>query len=560
MSARKAINRALVVRALEVTAHQEAERERRWLCERLEMLPHYWSRYVQAEHARRGGLAAADANRYVLSVTDEAGGRLPLAVRDDELRSMAARMARDCLLLAGWHGGVPSLAVFWRCADVARRVGVEPPKVCFDDPRPALRRLACSRWWLRALRRAAARRCEAAAVRGGLVRRGLWPYVSQDQLGRRASQKKKNEKAVEAAALVDLDSSEEIALQEVVAGSLANPENRRAEMMVRIRGADELAEIEGHRVEFWTITAPSRYHAQRVTGATAEPNPAYDGKTPREGQAYICSVWAKARAAWARRGLRVYGLRTAEPHHDGCPHWHVVVYGPGRDLRYARRLLRVYALRVDGDEPGARRNRFKAMPLQGGKAGASYAAKYIAKNIDGGGMDGQRDAETGRKVSESARRVDAWAAAWGIRQFQFFGFPAVGVWRALRRLREPVAAVATALERARAAADEADWCGFCRAMAAGAVRLMREPAQRMTAYGDRAADIVIGVMEGGRRALLGRKRWAICWGEKEKRAAVGRAKTAKNPGWVEVGMGFVFPWSGVNNCTRLEAQGVPGRA
>lgn len=555
MSAQKKKPLALVRLAVESVGFREAERERQWLRDRLELLPFYWSRFVMAEHGRRGGLAEPDANRYILNVTDEAGGRLPYAVKDDELKRMSANMARDCLLLAGWHGGGEPLKTFWRCAEVARRVGVEAPKVCLDDPLPALRRMMCARWWLRALRRAAARRCEGAAIRGALVRRGLWPYVSQDQLGRRAAQKKRNADAVESAALVDLDSADEVALSEVVAGSLANPANRRAEMMVRIRGADEFADIYAHKVEFWTLTAPSRFHAQRVLGATAEPNPSYDGKTPKEAQRHISRVYAQARAAWARRGLQVYGLRTAEPHHDGCPHWHLVVYGPARDLRFARRLLRVYALRVDGDEPGARRARFKAMALSGGQAGASYAAKYIAKNIDGGGMDGQRDTETGKKVSESARRVDAWAAAWGIRQFQFFGMPAVGVWRALRKLREPVAAAGALLEKARKAADESDWCGYCRAMMAGAVRLMRESTGKLTAYGDAAAAVVVGVAEGGRRVLLDRRNWSICWGERAKKAAMDRAGRG---GWVASGLGFGLPWSGVNNCTRLDFQGGGG--
>ena len=248
MSARKRMPLAIQRRAIEAAAWQEAERERRWLQDCLSALPHYGSRHVQAEHARRGGLEVAAANRYVLEVTSGARGRLPLAVSDDALRSMAAAMARDCLMMAGWHGGTAGpLRTYYACADVARRLGVEPP-MCGDDPLPAVRRLACARWWLRALRRAAARKCEGAAIRGGLVRRGLWPYVSQDQVGRRAVQKRRNARAVEDAALVDGDTADEVELRAVVDASLANPANRRAEMMVRIRGADEFADIGGHRV------------------------------------------------------------------------------------------------------------------------------------------------------------------------------------------------------------------------------------------------------------------------------------------------------------------------
>ena len=75
---------ALVRRAVEAVAYQEEERARVWLQDRLKALPFYWSRFVQAEHLRRGGLESPEANRYVLCVTESAGGRLPFAVRDDE--------------------------------------------------------------------------------------------------------------------------------------------------------------------------------------------------------------------------------------------------------------------------------------------------------------------------------------------------------------------------------------------------------------------------------------------------------------------------------------------
>ena len=552
MSAKNKKPLALVRAAVEAAFSHELERERRWLASRLELLPFYWSRFVMAEHGRRGGLEAESANRYVLDITEFAGGRLPYAIRDDELKRLAASMARDCLLMAGWHGGQNALKTYWRCSEVARKMGVEPPLLDIDDPLPAVRRMLCARWWVRALRRAAARRCEGAAIRGALVRRGLWPYVSQDQLARRGEQRRRNDSAVAGASLVDSDSGDEVKLSDVVAGSLANPANRRAEMMVRIRGADEFASIHIHQVEFWTLTAPSRFHAQRVLGATAEANPAYRNESPKEAQGYLSGVWAKARAAWARRGLRVYGLRTAEPHHDGCPHWHLVVYGAEDDLSEARDLLREYALQVDGDEPGAHKARFKSMALKGGSAGASYAAKYISKNIDGGGMEGQRDTETGRKVNETARRVDAWAAAWGIRQFQFFGMPAVGVWRVLRRMREAVDSAGPLIEAARRAADESDWCAYCRAMYAGKIGLLREAAGRLTAYGDAAAAVVVGVEESGRRVLLDLRNWSICWGGAKK-----TVRKETGAGWFSAGLGFGFdlPWSCVNNCTGMNFQG-----
>lgn len=535
-------------------------------------LPFYWRRHAESEMERRGGVESEAARGWFAGIAAAARGRLSLGASDDEIRAAAKAAAAegaDIAALAKVRGGAALLAVL---AEHCRSWGIEPAKVrdsgaasevithneklgfsgfhrknsgqkpengkfsvrCNQGVEPAIKRMLCARWWLRRLRRAHGRRCEGAAINAGVIRRGLWPYASQDCVARRTAQRRRNARALDAAVVECDETGESLKLADVVAGSVANPEVKRGELMVRVKGCDAIANEAGHVAEFWTLTAPSRFHSQRIIGATAEPNPAYEGATPKEAQGYLCKVWARARAAWKRRGLEVFGLRTAEPHHDACPHWHLIAYGPARDLRYARRLLRVYALRDTPDEPGARRHRFVVLKAKGAK-GAAYAAKYVSKNINGAGMEGERDGETGRAVSSTAVRVDAWAAAWGIRQFQFFGCPKVSIWRTLRRLREPVAVAGAALEEARAAADRADFAGFWRAVRAGDLRLLWRPADALTAYGDAAAARIAGVVEGGRRALLPVKKWVIRW--------AGAAKNA-------AGVAFDLPRSCVNNCTR----------
>lgn len=492
-------------------ARVEAARSQAWLAGRLGMLPPWWAGHARKEHKRRGGLVVPDANRWLLDVTDAGSGRLKLSATDDDLRAAAVEAAHDATDIAGLIAAVGLQSGRAMLADHCRRWGVEPAPGCDDGP--AVRRMLCPRWWLRRLRRAHARRCEGAAIRAGMVRRGLWIYASQDCVERRQAQRKRNARAIDRATVECAETGEVLDLAAVVASSIANPEVKRAELMVRIRGCDAIAAEEGAACEFWTLTAPSRFHKQRIVGERAVENPAYEGATPREAQGYISKVWARARAAWKRRGLNVWGLRTAEPHHDGCPHWHLIVYGSRRDLRFARRLLRVYALRDCPNEQGAREHRFKAMEARAGSKGAAYAAKYVSKNIDGKGLEGEVTDEGQKKISASVRRVDAWASAWGVRQFQFFGCPSISVWRCLRRLRGPVAVVGSMLERARAAADDSDFAGFWRACQAGGLALIYRAADSLTIYGDAAAARVAGVMEGARRALLPVKQWVIKWGE-----------------------------------------------
>lgn len=508
------------------------EQGRKWMRSRLNEMPSMWSKHVTAEHGRRGGLECAAANQWLLEVTAGAGGRLPLSASDWDIREAAKESARTAYALASAevHDGCGLDGVRRALVVHCESWGIKPAE---QDGEPGLLRMLDERWYLRSLRRAHARRAEGAAIRGGVVRKNLWPYASQDAVQRRQDQRKRNAAAMDRTYAEAAD-GERVAMVDVVAGSLANPEVKRAELMVRIRGCDEYAAVRGWVCEFWTITAPSRFHAQKMVDLFAMPNKEYQGATPKETQGYISSVFARSRAAWARRGLEIAGLRTVEPHHDGTPHWHLIVYGSARDVRYARRLTRVYALSDTPDEPGARQHRFNFKVAEGTGA-AAYAAAYVSKNIDGGGMEGERDTEAGQKMLSAVKRVDAWASHWNIRQFQFFGMPKVGIWRCLRRVEGGDMPAGSMLERARIAADESDWCGFWRACERGGLKLIKAGIGRLTMYGDAAAQTVAGVCEGGRRLMLKVRDWVIHWGGMQKKAD---------------GVGFELPRSCVNNCTR----------
>lgn len=66
--------------------------------------------------------------------------------------------------------------------------------------------------------------------------------------------------------LQNQETGERLSLADMVDGSNANPAKRRCELMVRMRGFKDLATEMGMAGEFYTITAPSKYHAVHSKG------------------------------------------------------------------------------------------------------------------------------------------------------------------------------------------------------------------------------------------------------------------------------------------------------
>lgn len=118
-------------------------------------------------------------------------------------------------------------------------------------------------------------------------------------------------------------------------------------------------------------------------------------------------VWSRARAAIARQGIELFGIRIAEPHHDGRPHWHILVFvRPDQDESLIS-ILRHYALQDSTHEPGARQRRYKVEKIDSAKGTAiGYVAKYITKNVDGFGVEAD---ESGLETPKAAERVKAWS-------------------------------------------------------------------------------------------------------------------------------------------------------
>ena len=501
--------------------------ERKWRAEQFAGLPDRFAVPLAREYARvwdqdRGGRGYYHANTLLREAAEDLGGdSLPLAADDAAIVAYAkARADEGRRTMLRCHDKAAAVTLLGR---IAERVGVRPPADSYALS-GRIARLCDDAWWRRAIRREVGRRVESAAIRLGLVHRGAGMYASDETVARRRGQNRRNRAMLEATE-AENELGQAYTLAELAALGVSNPVIRRGELMVRVAGMDAISQGLGHAGMFYTLTTPSRFHAH----SEGRRNPRHDGATPRDAQQYLVKLWARARAKLHRRGLAVYGVRVAEPHHDGTPHWHMLLFMEPAVVAEVTEILRAYAMKEDGEEPGAAVARFKAVAIDRTRGSAAgYVAKYIAKNIPGlGGVADFEDLE-GASAADASERVAAWAACWGIRQFQAIGGPPVTVWRELRRLEFGGGSV---IDFAAAAADAGNWRRFVEIMGGPTARRRDRPVWLWKVwtddpgrYGEAKGDQVKGVEADD--------------GHRETRVHL----------W-EIKRRLGGAWSSVNNCT-----------
>lgn len=431
----------------------------------------------------------------------------------------------------------------------------------------AVKRIGCELFWRRQLRRAQVRKREATAQARGHISARNMPYVHDTTEARYTQRQAANRAMLEKTEIESAD-GEVITLWDAVNASTSNKSIRRGELMTRIRGCEEWATDAGMVGIFTTNTLPSRFHASLFTGGK---NPNFDGSTPRDGQQWLSSTWARARAKIQRRKIKVFGFRVAEPHHDGCPHWHMLLWVSADQVQQLTELLRACWLQQEGGEYGAGQYRFKAETIDPARGGAvAYVAKYIAKNIDdfgavgeAGHFDHQGEQKELIEGGNKARRVTAWASAWGIRQFQPIGQPPVTVWRELRRIDAGIVSAASQrLQRAYAAVHKsetqrADWRAYLTEQGGAMVgrayqlRLDFDTETKEGRYGPsevRTAKGVWDVARPGELCTSSRKKWKPkgSWTPAERHTATVGA-------FAEVASDCLYfdpTWTRFNNCTQ----------
>ncbi|MGV4116796.1 replication endonuclease [Citrobacter freundii] len=390
---------------------------------------------------------------------------------------------------------------YMRAGFISLQFNVTPPKwervtkkyFCEDEIAPAVMRMFNEVWWRGRLRRIAAAWREHLQIAVGNVSKKRHAYASKNCVTDWREQKRRTREFLKGLDLED-EEGNRISLIEKYDGSVANPAIRRCELMARIRGFENICNELGYVGEFYTLTAPSKYHATTKAGYR---NSKWNGASPSDTQNYLTGLWARIRAKLHREEIRIFGIRVAEPHHDGTPHWHMLMFMLPEDVERVRLIIRDYAWEEDHYElrsDKAKKARFHAEAIDPEKGSATgYVAKYISKNIDGYALDGETDDESGELLKETAPAVSAWAARWHIRQFQFIGGAPVTVYRELRRMADPETARALSVEFAAVhdAAHYGRWADYVNAQGGPfvrrddlQVRTLYEPRTEFNQYGE----------------------------------------------------------------------------
>ena len=421
--------------------------------------------------------------------------------------------------------------------------------------------MRCADWWQRKLWQLRNEWREELLRAACLVHRHASPYVSHDILLQKREQRRKAMDFFRNHDLINED-GDTLSMEDVVLASASNPAHRRNEMMACVKGLELIAEMRGDCAMFYTITCPSKYHATLMNG---KPNPTWDHSTVRKSSDYLVDTFAAFRKAMHKKELRWYGVRVAEPHHDGTVHWHLLCFMRKKHRRAITELLRRFAIREDraelGNNTGAR---FKSKLIDPRKGTpASYIAKYVSKNIDGRGLGDTVSKETGKSLRDSAEYVTAWASLHRVQQFRFFGIPGRQAYRELRlfasqatramKTSKPGAPVLMdpKLDAVLAAADVG--CFATYIMKQGGVLVPRknylihtayEPTVEPGTYGDH------GIRIYGIWSPITGKENKICthvhtWKMVKKAPA--------NPGAESAAQGDpVAPWTRVNNCPEVK--------
>ncbi|MGF1861102.1 replication endonuclease [Photobacterium profundum] len=409
--------------------------------------------------------------------------------------------------------------------------------------------------WKRSITRQVTAAFENARRAAGMVSSHTSPYASYSAC-QWLKDRQKQQSAWLEMMMVENELGEQFSMKDVHDASVANPVNRRNELMTRMSGCQEYADEQAHVAVFVTKTAPGKYHRLKKRGNFWIENPNWNQTGAKAAHEWLSLSWERFRSAAGRRGLDYYGMRVVEPHVDGTPHWHAVFFMPLEQFATFSALLRHYQMQRDAEElyfpdgmpkTKAMKARIDIKLIDPSKGDAvAYIAKYISKNIDGFGLGDASDLDAKTvKLTEVVNNVTAWSRTFSFRQFQFQKVPSVTVWRELRRIQDEQEY--GLFEKARRAADWGFFSAYFDYMGGHRVKQSQRPIKPYkeldeNRYGE-TIEKIIGLHGAGVTVFTHEHEWRLVKANAPKALDVGSLVLDSSP---------ALPWTCVNNCTQLE--------
>jgi hypothetical protein len=189
---------------------------------------------------------------------------------------------------------------------------------------------------------------------------------------------------------------------------------RHATLWSLIKAVEQHAERQGLACLFVTFTLPPEYHPNPSHGVGSW-DPAL---SPVRGAEELQERWHRMLARSRKAGVPVLGLWTLEPHRDGAPHRHAMIW-----LRPEHQARFLAIVRDEFPDPEGQENvaatvkswQQRPAGTEGAASPATYIVKYILKTFLGGEqfVDVAEQPDPELRHLENPERVKAWRRGLG---------------------------------------------------------------------------------------------------------------------------------------------------
>jgi hypothetical protein len=195
-------------------------------------------------------------------------------------------------------------------------------------------------------------------------------------------------------------------------------------------GTEEYARDLGYGCLFITLTVPAHMHSNPTSK-----NNTWDGTTIKEAHDYLAQKWKKFTNDLSRKKYSIklsegdlFGYRVVEPHADGTPHWHALIYSAHELLKGS--ILTLLEKHFSNKSEALTTSYFPMNSENESHPPISYIVKYLS-----GAVDFDNNYITNNSDDKiKAQQVDAWKSAVRLRSFQAFGKTAPKTyWRLFRK-------------------------------------------------------------------------------------------------------------------------------